>query len=333
MIAAVESTATLLSVPLVFPLFGVMMAMMVWARTKRVGPALAILATFLIVGMVTNPKFLTSVSGVGEELVREIDTAPSDSGSESPKAGGSDSSPSEEKSPKPEKTTSDSPAEKSSPPPWEWILFGAAAVAAAGLAAFLAWIASRAAKRAAKQRREAQQAKARREETRAQHQDQWEGLLAKEKELGARWLSYEDDLELSLRYPVMRDVTDPKVAPVVEAMGRAKAYRRPTPPDPDVNPVETDYGKAVAQLKTALRHAEAHAQRVRWNNFAPGEKKQAQRALDMLKIAMDTANYPAERKRAYERVARIMEELTIPVSPSALLAIEESVGRLELTAA
>lgn len=265
----------------------------------------------------TMKKMLTGVDGTQSEK-------PANDGSASPTPS---STPSATATPTPEPAPHDS-----SPPPWEWIGFVALGLVGVAVVIILGVILIKALRRAAAKRRTAKRKAIEREKLHARHRAEWSDLLVKEKTLGSRWLEYEDSPKLSLKYPIMRQLNDPKIAPVIEAMGRAKAYRTDEPTDLDENPVETEYSKAVSQFEVALDEAERYAKKVRWNNFAPSERKKAQQALDMLALAMDTANYPDERKRAYERVAKIMEDLMIPVTPRAMLAIEDSVGRLELTA-
>lgn len=273
--------------------------------------------------MVSNPSgFTDSVEAMfSTEGTSEADATDDEQASDEDDAA-EDSAPAEE-----------TPAqENSSPPPWEWIGFVALAVLGSAVAALLVFLLVRAVRRVTAKRKIAKRKAIEQKKLHARHREDWAGLQEKEKSLGKQWLQYEDSLELSLRYPVMRDLNDPKVAPVVAAMGRAKAYRTEEPPDLDMNPVETEYAKAVSEFEVALGEAERYARKTRWNHFAADEKKKAEQALKLLNLALDTANYPAERKTAYERVARIMEDLMIPVSPRALLSIEESVGRLELTA-
>lgn len=274
--------------------------------------------------LLINPKILrTMADKLMSAMVGVDDYSPGE-----PKGEGSPApTPSETPSPTPEPAPHDS-----SPPPWEWIGFVAAGLVAAVTLTVLIVFLIKALRRNAAKRKIAKRKAIERQKLHARHQAEWSDLLVKEKTLGSRWLEYEDNPKLSLKYPIMRQLNDPKIAPVIEAMGRAKAYRTDAPTDLDENPVETEYAKAVAQFEVSLDAAERYAKKVRWSNFAPEERKKAQQALKLLNRAMDTRNYPAERKTAYERVARIMEDLMIPVSPRAILAIEDSVGRLELTA-
>ena len=181
-------------------------------------------------------------------------------------------------------------------------------------------------KKAKRKREEAAKEKARKTEMRARHRNMWAEILAEEKALGKRWLSYADDLTLSLRFPIMRDQSEPRTAAVIEAMAKAKTYRADQPPNPDVYPYSTSFGHAVVEFRNALDEAERYARKIRWKNYSDGERKKLRQAQLFLAKALDTRNYPEERKLAYERVLSLMEDLMIPASEEAVLAIESSVG-------
>lgn len=313
---------------LLIPTVGLLLAMLAWMSTRRIGTSVAIFTMSMVFMLLINQKMLRAMGDTLKSALVGVD----DYSPEEPKGEGSpaptpSATPSETPSPTPEPAP-----HNSSPPPWEWIGFVAAGLVAAVALTVLIVFLLKALRRNAAKRKIAKRKAIERQKLHARHRAEWSDLLVKEKTLGSRWLEYEDSPKLSLKYPIMRQLNDPKIAPVIEAMGRAKAYRTDEPTDLDENPVETEYAKAVAQFEVSLDAAERYAKKVRWNNFAPEERKKAQQALKLLNRAMDTRNYPAERKTAYERVARIMEDLMIPVSPRAILAIEDSVGRLELTA-
>lgn len=308
-----------------FLLIGTCAALLMWGFTRRIGPSVALFTAAIVVFLLLDPKMLTGVAEAMKKMLTGVDG----NQSENP---ANDGSALPSPSPTPSETATPPAPHDSSPPPWEWIGFVALGLVGVAVVIILGVILIKALRRAAAKRRTAKRKAIEREKLHARHRAEWSDLLVKEKTLGSRWLEYEDSPKLSLKYPIMRQLNDPKIAPVIEAMGRAKAYRTDEPTDLDENPVETEYSKAVSQFEVALDEAERYARKVRWNNFAPSERKKAQQALDMLDLAMDTANYPDERKRAYERVAKIMEDLMIPVTPRAMLAIEDSVGRLELTA-
>lgn len=317
--------------PLLFaiPTIGLTLALFAWVKTKQLRPAFMIIVASAMVTIVASPNLISKLANVPRRTLEEGFGEPTSDGEPS------DSSSQPSESPSPSAAPSSSPKQPpqdASPPPWEWIGFVVVGLVAAVIVVLLTVLLVKASRKAAAKRKIAKRKAIEQQKLRARHLAEWSDLLVKEKTLGSRWLEYEDSPELSLRYPIMRQTGDPKIAPVIAAMGRAKAYRTEEPPDLDRNPVETEYAKAISQFETTLNEAERYAKKVRWNNFAPDERKKAKLALNHLKRAMDTRNYPAERKLAYERVAKIMEDLMIPVTPRALLAIEESVGRLELTA-
>lgn len=316
-----------MDISLVITILTVLIALAVWIRTRTVGPVIVVTVLGFVATAFVTPSMAKGVTNgfnrIGAELLNEDlahDSEPQDVG-EAPTSWFEEIS-----SPAPARS------EAAPPPPWEWIGFIVAGVIALAVVILIVIWMFRRARALASKRAKAREAARQRQQRHAHHRQAWKQLLAQEKALGARVLQYEDDPELSLRYPVMRDHQDPKVAPVIEAMGRAKAYRTEEPPDLDVHPVESMFGKAVDALRIALTNAERYAKSTRWITFTPQERKKAQKALDLLNLAMNTAASRNERNLAYRQVARIMEELMMPLSPRALESIESSVGRLALAA-
>lgn len=295
----------------------VIMAAGVYFKTRRATPAFGVMLMGTVVALLLSPVLIFRVStGFRDVVTKVVDPALI-----SP-------TPTPTPSSTPTPTPSPSPtaqAEPSSPPPWDWIGFIAVAILVAVVMTIILIVAIRRA-------RAAHAARVRRLETRAKYSAYWDSLVAREKTLGERLLSYEDDLVLALKLPVMRNLAEPTTRAAVQAMSNAEGYRTTHAPDPDQNPIDSAYGKAVAEFENALDVAETYARKIGQEHYDDAERRKAQRAMDLLKIALNSNGYPEERRNAYKRVLGIMEELAIPVTPRALGQIEAAMGgRLELT--
>ena len=161
----------------------------------------------------------------------------------------------------------------------------------------------------AKAKAQAELEKTRRAERRAVMGRTLRAAVALEDRVTSRWLAYEKDLELALRYPVMRDLRDPLVQAVVTAMSRARAARVEEIPelDFDQSPAEHPYVVAVRDLDVAMRAAEQEARRVRRGRFSREERRALRRAEQLLAIAKNDGASPHERRVAYLRLLTTLE--------------------------
>lgn len=51
---------------------GLVLAIGVWARSKRVGPAVGVLIGGVVIMMIADPSMLTWLAGVGKNLLRTV---------------------------------------------------------------------------------------------------------------------------------------------------------------------------------------------------------------------------------------------------------------------
>lgn len=182
----------------------------------------------------------------------------------------------------------------------------------------------------AKAKAQAELEKTRRAERRAAMGRVFRSAVVLEDRVTSRWLAYEKDLELALRYPVMRDLRDPLVQAVVTAMTRARAARLEEIPELDVgqSPAEHPYVVAVHDLDVAMRAAEQEARRVRQGRFAPEERRALNRAEQLLAIAKNDGASPHERRLAYQRLINTLEGiLDVPDAARTQLAISTGARR------
>lgn len=50
---------------------GAIIAIMIWARTKRVGPAVAVFAGGIVIMMMADPSMLTTLAEAGKRLLQQ----------------------------------------------------------------------------------------------------------------------------------------------------------------------------------------------------------------------------------------------------------------------
>ena len=169
-------------------------------------------------------------------------------------------------------------------------------------------------------REKAKAEKARLEAIRKQVARAWEEATAKHDELDAEYLSFQKDLSLIARYPLMTDLAVPLTKKAVRAMTEARNQR------PSIAPEEMDevdaYRDSVTAFELALRAAVSNAKREGLKNFSEREQKDLKQAQDLLRMAEDKAGSPHERRSAYERAIKTLQAILGEVPQEALLEIE-----------
>lgn len=162
----------------------------------------------------------------------------------------------------------------------------------------------------------------------------WDGALVAEAEASARWLAYEKDLELAMRFPLMRDFSSEVVKQVVGSMSKAAGLRGGVPSvQPGREAADQPYVAAVRDFVHALDVAEAQARRVGDNLLTPEQRANLATAQQMFRIVTGEGSSQHERESALKRMNSLLRGI-IEVPPMVLAQIEQAHGiRLELTAA
>lgn len=145
-----------------------------------------------------------------------------------------------------------------------------------------------------------------------------------------RWSKYETDLGEILSRPMMRDLSDPAVAEVVRAMGRADTLR--TEKAPRLSPGQTiddvsGYLLAVHDFSTSLAAAERRADSPvdGYAKFSKKEIAQISSAQLLLSQALDPNLDQNSRQMAYERVVKIvkgLQQVSVPEDAFAKFQVE-----------
>lgn len=157
----------------------------------------------------------------------------------------------------------------------------------------------------------------------------WSESVARHDRLREEWLSFQQDFEKVLSFPLLTDVAEPRTAAFIDALGKAtdlSADARPNSSD-----VVERYAQATRAAETKWHAALHHAERVRLARFAPGERDRIRKVQRLLRHAMNGGTAPEERRAYYERARDLLGDL-IPLPEPARVALEQSVrGELVVT--
>ena len=299
-------------------LIGLVLAIVTWVNTRRLGPTFGMLLACGIVMVLVNPNTITLLLDAteGGETTAKPSRSPETTSSPAPTQEPT-SSPTPQEPQVPESTTN-----------WGevWMIVGIIAVSLIVLI-FAAWLTTTLVRRSRVKHREyvearekAKAEKARLEALRKQIAQAWEEATAKHDELDAEYLSFQKDLSLIARYPLMTDLAVPLTKKAVRAMTEARNQR------PSIAPEEMDavdaYRDSVTSFELALRAAVSNAKREGLKNFSEREQRDLKQAQDLLRMAEDKAGSPHERRSAYERAIKTLQSILGEVPQEALLEIE-----------
>lgn len=143
----------------------------------------------------------------------------------------------------------------------------------------------------------------------------------REKAVRHKFFGYIDSIELSLKYPLMRDTSHELIIALNFALSHAKELRA-THVDDGSDVFSTPYGRAVLELEKAFVAAEGTALHMRQSALTVGEQKNVQTAQKLLHLALNQSSSPNERVVAYKKVLKIMDELSMPATERARLDLE-----------
>ena len=136
-------------------------------------------------------------------------------------------------------------------------------------------------------------------------------------------LAYESDIVKILQYPVMTDNTDPFTLDMVAALKLAGRLA--------LNPSHKRFVASVFDLEKKFLAAESNARRIASTRLTTGEKKNTDRALDLIAIAADEASSEQEKKVAFKQVFKQLEGI-IAVPDVAVDTFRVKIGLKELGA-
>ncbi|HEX7740580.1 MAG TPA: hypothetical protein VF426_13130 [Marmoricola sp.] len=157
----------------------------------------------------------------------------------------------------------------------------------------------------------------------------WKEAVERHDRIRETWLDFQQDIEKLLTFPVMTDVSEPKTAAFIDAMGKATDLATDKRPK-SAEAVER-YAHATRTAETKWQAALHNAERVRLARFEPGERERIKKVQLLLRQAKSGAATPQERRTYYERARDLLGDL-IPLPEPARLALEQTVrGELSIT--
>lgn len=156
----------------------------------------------------------------------------------------------------------------------------------------------------------------------------WKQSLSSFHSIDEQWAEWEMDILRVVQYPSLFNLGVDSTRSFHEALN----YARQVYPA-EGEPFERDHPflKAVSTLETAWKYASSEALRLKTVGFDDDERKRLDRALGLLRIAMDVAGTPAERQVSYKRALKELDGL-IHVPDSAMNSIEAMVFAGEIEA-
>lgn len=147
--------------------------------------------------------------------------------------------------------------------------------------------------------------------------------LEKEKSIRSQYFNYVDSIELSLQYPLMRDTSDDLIIALNMALSDTTSLRPDTSSDDQSKKM---YMESVKVLEQAFLKAEGTAKKIRDTNMSQPERAALGTARTLLNFVYDNCASDNERFVAYKKVLSIMDNLAIPATEKARLALESDSG-------
>lgn len=310
----------------------------------RLGPIFAVLVMTMMVFWVAQPGALKGMSGFVAKSVNGLvgEGEPSSESSHQPSSEASStpsSSPSQESTPAPSGSSSPTPQAPESTTDWTsvWMIVGIIAVVLIVLV-FAIWLAvtlirhSQVKHREYVEKREQEKAaEAERQALLERIKTAWQETVEKQDSLDTEYLSYQKDLSLIAKYPLMTDLAVPLTKKAVRAMTVAQNKRPPEAPV-EMSTVD-EYRDAVTSFEIALRAAVANAKREGLKNFSEKEQKDLRQVQDLLRMAEDRGGNPNERRRAYEKAVSDLQSILGDIPQEAVFELESRAQEEGLTLA
>lgn len=145
------------------------------------------------------------------------------------------------------------------------------------------------------------------------------GALVAEARKTLEWVvldsaSYETDLAKQIDYPMMTDVSEPRVGKYVREMRYAQELERALAAKPLMDDAER-FSNAVHSLKVSYDGAVRKAETVRWSSFSFAEQKRLKDARIALDVVQDSSTTPEQRNAQYRRIAKLLDGLIVLTEP------------------
>lgn len=183
--------------------------------------------------------------------------------------------------------------------------------------------------------KEAEEERLRLKVIKEKNKDIWEAYLYKEKVIGDSFYQFSIDQEKALNLPLMRMMDNPLVLDIVRLRAKAGILRPESLEgagamvDLMKDPYSYPYISIVEDFERAYNLALADAKKKKWSVWTSSEQKMAKTAIQMAKLAFSDGTPITERRVAFKRLEKAMQELAIPITdPQAKLEVETTMKNL-----
>lgn len=183
--------------------------------------------------------------------------------------------------------------------------------------------------------KEAEEERLRLKVIKEKNKDIWEAYLYKEKVIGDSFYQFSIDQEKALNLPLMRMMDNPLVLDIVRLRAKAGILRPESLEgagamvDLMKDPYSYPYISIVEDFERAYNLALADAKKKKWSVWTSSEQKMAKTAIQMAKLAFSDGTPITERRVAFKRLEKTMQELAIPITdPQAKLEVETTMKNI-----
>lgn len=160
---------------------------------------------------------------------------------------------------------------------------------------------------------------------RAENVSKWSSYVNTYKEIDNRFLEYDRDLELLLKYPLMRDYRQPETIAMIHAMDACRPLFSENCPDGIDNVDNSEFAKAVREYRDSFNKAEGLAKRIFDSRMSEKERKAIRLAQQLLAVVNDKGASAGERQNAYEKIISTLKDF-LPVHETARVELESRSG-------
>lgn len=163
--------------------------------------------------------------------------------------------------------------------------------------------------------------------------DRWTAALARYDTVMTEWGAIASDPLSALEHSALLDVTQPRTAAFVEALGRAQDRHAVLGSDlPSDRAEVVEFEDLARRVADAWTHARRHAAHVGYGWMPDKDRALAERADTLLRLAADTSASLQERVAAAEQATKVLRSLYAIVLPEPALEVIASQRRLALEA-
>jgi len=161
----------------------------------------------------------------------------------------------------------------------------------------------------------------------------WTAALTRYDTVMTEWGAIASDPLSALELSALLDVTQPRTAAFIDALGRAQDRRAVLGSDPPRDRADVvEFEDLARRVADAWAHARRHAAHVGYGWMPDKDRALAERADTLLRLAADTSASLPERAAAAEQATKILRSIYAIVLPEPALEIIASQRRLALEA-